>query len=89
MRDLEKRNLPVPTGSAAYSVNAGLWGVTIGGRETLDTTESIPEEAWVRTRGAFEEPRAPSRDLQREAPGCAARRSRPRRQRRCNQAESP
>jgi argininosuccinate synthase len=50
---LQARGLPVPTFGAAYSVNRGLWGVTIGGRETLDSFESIPESAWVLTRGAF------------------------------------
>jgi argininosuccinate synthase len=51
---LEARGLPVPSFGAAYSVNHGLWGVTIGGRETLDSVEPIPESAWVLTRGAFE-----------------------------------
>lgn len=40
-----------------YSINSGLWGVTIGGAETLGSEQSIPESAWVRTRGAFDEPR--------------------------------
>ena len=53
---LEARALPVPAFGAAYSVNRGLWGVTIGGRETLDSVESIPEAAWVLTRGAFAAP---------------------------------
>ncbi len=51
---LEARGLPVPSFGAAYSVNRGLWGVTIGGRETLDSVETIPESAWVLTRGAFD-----------------------------------
>lgn len=58
---LEKRGLPVPAFGAAYSVNRGLWGVTIGGRETLDTVESIPESAWVLTQGAFDAPLPPVR----------------------------
>jgi argininosuccinate synthase len=58
---LSARRLPVPEHGAAYSVNRGLWGVTIGGRETLESTEPIPEAAWVLTRGAFEAPRPPSR----------------------------
>ncbi|MBW8873755.1 MAG: argininosuccinate synthase [Acidobacteria bacterium] len=56
---LEERNLPVPSFGAAYSTNRGLWGVTIGGQETLDTVASIPESAWVLTRGAFDESTAP------------------------------
>ncbi len=58
---LEARGLPVPALGAAYSVNRGLWGVTIGGKETLDTVESIPEAAWVLTRDAFTQPRAAGR----------------------------
>lgn len=58
---LEERGLPVPPFGAAYSVNRGMWGVTIGGRETLDTVGSIPESAWVLTRGAFENPLPPER----------------------------
>ena len=53
---LEARGLPVPPFGAAYSINRGLWGVTIGGKETLDTVSSIPESAWVLTKGAFDEP---------------------------------
>src|SRR5579859_7751027 len=43
---LEERKLPVPPWGAAYSVNRGLWGVTIGGKETLNSHGSIPEDAW-------------------------------------------
>jgi argininosuccinate synthase len=32
---LQSRNLPVPPFGAAYSINRGLWGVSIGGKETL------------------------------------------------------
>lgn len=52
---LEERGLPVPAFGAAYSINRGLWGVTIGGQETLDTVSSIPESAWVLTQGAFDQ----------------------------------
>lgn len=48
----------VPSQRAAYSVNRGLWGCTIGGKETNDTVEPLPEDAWVLTRGAFDRPRA-------------------------------
>jgi argininosuccinate synthase len=56
---LRKLGIEVSAERAAYSVNRGLWGVTIGGKETTDTVESIPESAWVLTKGAFEKPRAP------------------------------
>ena len=58
---LEARGLPAPPGGGAYSINRGLWGTTIGGKETLDSLESIPESAWVVTAGAFDTPRAPER----------------------------
>jgi len=58
---LEERKLPVPPYGAAYSVNRGLWGVTIGGQETLTSNDSIPDGAWVLTRDAFTHPRAPER----------------------------
>src|SRR5579872_3478496 len=56
---LQRRGLPVPPFGAAYSVNRGLWGVTIGGTETLTSKGSIPDHAWVLTRDAFTRPRAP------------------------------
>ncbi|MGH8266746.1 MAG: argininosuccinate synthase [Steroidobacteraceae bacterium] len=55
---LRERGLPVPPTGAAYSVNRGLWGVTIGGRETLTSAGSIPDHAWILTRDAFTRPRA-------------------------------
>jgi len=60
---LQKRNLPVPPFGAAYSINRGLWGVTIGGKETLTSGGSIPDHAWVLTRDAFTNPRAPERHV--------------------------
>jgi argininosuccinate synthase len=53
---LEERGLPVPVKGSAYSINRGLWGVTIGGTETLDSRGSIPESAWVLSGGALDEP---------------------------------
>jgi argininosuccinate synthase len=58
---LKEHSLPVPPYGAAYSVNRGLWGVTIGGRETLTSASSIPESAWVLSKDAFTNPRAPER----------------------------
>ncbi|HYM43516.1 MAG TPA: argininosuccinate synthase [Steroidobacteraceae bacterium] len=60
---LTSRGLPVPPTGAAYSVNRGLWGVTIGGKETLTSSGSIPEEAWLLTREAFTRPRAAQRHV--------------------------
>ena len=58
---LQQRSLPVPPFGAAYSINRGLWGVTIGGKETLTSSASIPEDAWVLTRDAFTRPKLPER----------------------------
>jgi len=58
---LRRHALPVPPTGAKYSVNRGLWGVTIGGKETLTSAGSIPDEAWILTRDAFAHPRTPER----------------------------
>src|ERR1700731_947208 len=57
LKYLQEHMLPVPPFGAAYSVNRGLWGVTIGGKETLTSEGSIPEEAWVLSKEAFTHPR--------------------------------
>ncbi|AMO21480.1 argininosuccinate synthase [Flavobacterium columnare] len=31
---------------AVYSINKGLWGTSVGGKETLTSYQSLPEEAW-------------------------------------------
>jgi argininosuccinate synthase len=31
---------------AAYSINKGLWGTSVGGKETLNSNGMLPEEAW-------------------------------------------
>jgi argininosuccinate synthase len=53
---LENHNLPLPSQGSAYSINRGLWGITIGGRETLTSEASIPESAWVLSPTAFSKP---------------------------------
>ena len=58
---LEARKLPVPPFGAAYSINRGLWGVTIGGKETLTSVGSIPDDQWVLSKEAFTKPHAPAR----------------------------
>jgi len=61
LKYLEDHALPIPPFGAAYSVNRGLWGVTIGGKETLTSAGSIPDDAWVLSKEAFSHPRAPQR----------------------------
>ena len=53
---LESRNLPLPPQGSTYSITRGLWGITIGGRETLTSENSIPEDAWVLSSTAFTSP---------------------------------
>src|SRR6195256_6742916 len=60
---LQQRGLPVPPTGARYSINRGLWGVTIGGRETLTSAGSIPGDAWLLTRAAFTRPRPAQRHV--------------------------
>ena len=60
---LQQRGLPVPPTGARYSINRGLWGVTIGGRETLTSAGSIPDDAWLLTRDAFTRPRPAQRHV--------------------------
>src|ERR1700744_2602658 len=60
---LQNRKLPVPPFGAAYSINRGLWGGTIGGKESLTSSGSIPDSAWVLTRDAFTQPRSPERHV--------------------------
>ena len=56
LRYLENHNLPLPAQGSAYSINRGLWGVTIGGQETLTSENAIPEDAWVLSANAFGKP---------------------------------
>jgi argininosuccinate synthase len=58
---LTQRGLPVPPHGAAYSINRGLWGVSIGGKETLTSQGSLPDDAWVLSRDAFTQPLPPRR----------------------------
>lgn len=56
---LTERGMPLPSKGSAYSINRGLWGVTIGGTETLTSEKSIPESAWVLSAGQLGSGRAP------------------------------
>jgi argininosuccinate synthase len=60
LRYLEENGLPLPAQGSAYSINRGLWGITIGGRETLTSGRSLPEAAWVLSANAFSNPLAES-----------------------------
>jgi argininosuccinate synthase len=57
---LSQHGLPLPAQSSTYSINRGLWGITIGGQETLTSENSLPENAWVLSGGVFDRPQAAS-----------------------------
>lgn len=58
---LDEHDLPRPQQGSDYSINRGLWGVTIGGRETLTSEGALPESAWLLSRDAFAQSREPER----------------------------
>ena len=60
LKYLENHSLPLPAQGSAYSINRGLWGITIGGQETLTSERSIPEDAWVLSANAYSNPQAAS-----------------------------
>jgi len=53
---LEDHGMPPPAQGSAYSINRGLWGITIGGQETLTSENTLPEDAWVLSPSAFSDP---------------------------------
>src|SRR5256884_5770574 len=54
---LRQRALPVPPTAARYSVNRGLWGVTIGGRGAPPPPGHIPHAPRLPTPASFPAPR--------------------------------
>jgi argininosuccinate synthase len=43
---LKERGVVMNFEKAAYSINKGLWGTSVGGKETLHSKGLLPEEAW-------------------------------------------
>lgn len=43
---LARHGLDWPEKKGTYSINAGLWGTSVGGAETLTSHQPLPEEAW-------------------------------------------
>ncbi len=43
---LHSKGVEMNAAKAAYSINKGLWGTSVGGRETLQSNGFLPEEAW-------------------------------------------
>ena len=43
---LRKAGIDLPWEKAQYSINQGLWGTSIGGKETLTSNQGLPDEAY-------------------------------------------
>ncbi len=46
IRYLKAKGVEMNFAKAAYSINKGLWGTSVGGKETLQSKGLLPEEAW-------------------------------------------
>ncbi|MCK4804004.1 MAG: argininosuccinate synthase [Spirochaetes bacterium] len=56
---LEKRGVSVDAEVKDYSINEGLWGTTIGGKETHDSWDFPPESVFKNTKSIGETPEQP------------------------------
>ena len=54
---LAERGVTVPARTTQYSVNEGMWGASVGGRETLNSWDALPEDKYP--GGALDPTRAP------------------------------
>ena len=43
---LKEHGVEMNFAKAQYSINKGLWGTSVGGKETLNSKDYLPEEAW-------------------------------------------
>jgi len=43
---LKKHGVSMNFEKAAYSINKGIWGTSVGGKETLTSNLTLPEQAW-------------------------------------------
>ena len=46
LADLAERGIEVPARAKRYSVNEGMWGTSVGGQETHDSWQHLPDDAW-------------------------------------------
>ena len=46
LADLAARGVEVPARAKSYSVNEGMWGTSVGGKETHDSWQHLPDSAW-------------------------------------------
>ncbi|WP_291786508.1 argininosuccinate synthase domain-containing protein [Cecembia sp.] len=43
---LKKHGVSMNFEKATYSINKGIWGTSVGGKETLTSNQTLPEKAW-------------------------------------------
>lgn len=43
---LNKHGVEYTAEKAKYSINKGIWGTSVGGKETLTSNQTLPEDAW-------------------------------------------
>jgi argininosuccinate synthase len=43
---LQNHGVQYSAEKARYSINKGIWGTSVGGKETLTSNQTLPEEAW-------------------------------------------
>jgi argininosuccinate synthase len=60
MEFLKQHGFEFPAKTLQYSVNEGMWGTSVGGRETLDSWSQLPEAAFP---GGKLDPSLPSRKM--------------------------
>jgi len=51
---LQKHGVNFNAEKAKYSINKGIWGTSVGGKETLTSHDTLPEEAWPTPLSATE-----------------------------------
>jgi len=51
---LQKHGVNFNAEKAKYSINKGIWGTSVGGKETLTSYDTLPEEAWPTPLSATE-----------------------------------
>jgi argininosuccinate synthase len=54
---LKEHHVSMNFEKAAYSINKGLWGTSVGGKETLNSKDYLPETAWPTQVTSTEEKR--------------------------------
>jgi len=57
---LKQRGVSIAVETKEYSINEGLWGTTIGGKETHDSWEFPPDSVFRKTRNPDETPAVPA-----------------------------